>query len=266
MSLNFGLTNLFQMKLHEGENEKKVDLFNLDFRTGYNFAADSLKLANLTSSVRANPRRNINVTMGATHSFYDYNKESGRTVDQFLGGKLLRLTRLQLDARWTLSGQKRRDAGQPPDEFSAAALQSPDQLDGYDIPPDQEIRDDLAPETAFSAFDLPWRATFAFSYSINKFNPNNPIRSMYVDVSNVELQLTRKWRIGYRLRYDIEKGEMVDQRFSFYRALHCWEAQLNWSPSGISKGFYFKINIKAPQLNSVKWDYRGGSSSAFSPY
>jgi lipopolysaccharide assembly outer membrane protein LptD (OstA) len=54
-SLSFGLSNLFQMKLGEGEKEKKINLFNLNFNSGYNFAADSLNWRNLSTSFRANP-------------------------------------------------------------------------------------------------------------------------------------------------------------------------------------------------------------------
>jgi hypothetical protein len=263
LSLNYGLTNLFQMKLHEGEQEKKVDLFNLDFRGGYNFAADSLHLANLSSSLRANPRRNLNVTVAATHNFYAYNADNGRTINRLLGidGGLLRLSNLRLDARWTLSGKAK---GETP---AGAAGQEMDQdFDEFNPNASQEIRDQLAPDEAFSALALPWRATLSFSVNLNRFNPLNPTKTAYVDLSNVEFQLTRNWRIGYRLRYDVVKKDLVDQRFSFYRDLHCWEAQFNWSPAGISKGFYFKINIKAPHLRSVKYDRRGGSSSVFSPY
>jgi len=68
------------------------------------------------------------------------------------------------------------------------------------------------------------------------------------------------------LRYDIEKSNIVDQRISFYRDLHCWEARFDWNPSGIGKGYYFKINIKAPQLSDIKIENRGGTTSVFNPF
>ncbi|MFQ5772461.1 MAG: hypothetical protein ACE5HX_18135, partial [bacterium] len=126
--------------------------------------------------------------------------------------------------------------------------------------------DRFAPESPFSAFEIPWRASLAFSFSVSKFNPTRPVRRAYIDLSNVEVQLTKNWRIGYRLRYDIEKGDLVDQRISFYRDLHCWEAQFNWTPTGISKGFYFRINIKAPHLRDIKIEQRGGSTTIFRPF
>jgi hypothetical protein len=201
--------------------------------------------------------------MGMTHSFYDYDMQTGRTVSRLLNldGGLVRLVNLQFDARWTLSGQKKTDSEEMSSESELSRSYSAGGLSGS-----REFRDDLAPEQAFSALDLPWRATLSFSVNLNKFNPLDPRKTAYADLSNVEFQLTRNWRIGYRLRYDVVENEIVDQRFSFYRDLHCWEAHFNWSPSGISKGFYFKINIKAPHLQSAKYEQRGGSSSVFRPY
>ena len=274
-SLSFGLRNLFQMKLGEGEQEKKIDLFNLNFGSGYNFAADSLNWQNLATSFRANPKKNLNVTMSMTHSFYEFDRDANRTVSRLLFNQnglfnFLRLTNLNVRAQWTLSGSKKPG----PSNLSGPTGTSP--FEGAQSLPAEEgeqtqlvggaAQDSFAPESAFSAFDIPWRASFSFSYNLSKFNPANPTRTAYLDFSNVEVQLTRNWRIGYRLRYDLKNGDILDQRISFYRDLHCWEAQFNWSPSGISSGFYFRISIKAPHLRDIKVEQRGGTTSIFRPF
>lgn len=271
-SLGYRLSNLFQMKLKSGDKEKKIDLFNLDFSGGYNFAADSLKMQNLSTSFRANPRRNFNVTMSMSHSFYDFDRQSGRTVNRLLLSEkglfnFLRLTRFQMDARWNLSGKKKtppRNSGQKSNTSGLAPV--PVQQVGSPGNANLRPQDSFSPSNAFSSFDIPWRATISFSYGINRFNPNFSSKTAYIDFSNVEVQLTQKWRIGYRLRYDIERGDVVDQRISFYRDLHCWEARFDWNPSGIGKGYYFKIGIKAPHLSDIKIENRGGTTSVFNPF
>lgn len=264
MRLNYSVNNLFQMKLGEGEEQKKIDLFNLDFRGGYNFAADSLKFSDLSTTFRANPLNNLGITARMTHSFYEFDDDAARTIDRLLlndKGVLdaLRLTRLQLDLRWSLSGS--RPTTPADDRVQDGFVE---QLGGE--LGQGRTSAGFGPRSAFSAFDIPWSATLAFSYSLNKFNPNNPSKSAYVDLSNVQLQLTRNWRIGYRLRYDIVNKDIVDQRFSFYRDLHCWEAEFNWSPTGIGQGYYFRIGIKAPHLRDVKLEHRGGSTTVFRPF
>lgn len=269
-SLNFSLTNLFQMKLGEGNKEKKIDLFNLDFRSGYNFAADSLKLQNLFTTFRANPRRNLGISMNMTHSFYEFDREIGRTVDKLLLKsrgffKFLRLTQFRFDLNWRLQGKK---SGPVKTSARTTGVQTAEveEVETRTGQTQSPFGDRFEPESAFSAFDIPWRANLSFSFSINKFNPTRVTRTAYIDLSNVELQLTRKWRIGYRIRYNLENGEIADQRISLYRDLHCWEAQFNWSPSGVSRGFYFKINIKASHLQNIKIEQRGGTTSIFSPF
>ncbi|MFQ5822700.1 MAG: putative LPS assembly protein LptD [bacterium] len=275
-SLSFGLSNLFQMKLGEGEKEKKIDLFNLNFNGGYNFAADNFNWNDLRTTFRANPRKNLGISMGMTHSFYDYDPETGNRVNKLLFNKkgifnFLRLTRFQLDARWSLSGRRKSAKQNGGGQSSTGKIQGAEslpieQVDHSQLQNGDEVRDRFQSQSAFSAFDIPWRATVSFSYSVNKFNPTRPSRNAYIDLSNVEVQLTKKWRIGYRFRYDIENSKIADQRISIYRDLHCWEAQFNWNPSGIGRGFYFKINIKAPHLRQIKIEQRGGTTSVFSPF
>ncbi|HEX9652146.1 MAG TPA: putative LPS assembly protein LptD, partial [bacterium] len=260
-SLNFGLSNLFQMKLGGGDKEKKIDLFNIDTRGGYNFAADSLRWSNLSTSFRANPQKNLSVSMNMSHSLYDYNRTTGNIRNQLRGPRLIQFG---LDARWSLSGKRAAApaAGAQTQSEGAAAetLAQPNQLSP------SEFHDPLAPDNAFTATSVPWSATISFSYTVSKFNPLLTSKNAYLDLSNVEVQLTKNWRIGYRLRYDIERGEVADQRISFYRDLHCWDAQFSWNPSGIGKGFYFKIGIKAPQLRDIKIEQRGGTTSVFRPF
>lgn len=265
-NLNFGLSNLFQMKLGQGEKEKKIDLFNLDFRSSYNFAADSLKLANLSTSFRANPKKDLSVSMNLSHSFYDFERTTGRTLDRLLVNQngffsALRLLQFGFDARWSLRGKNAATA-------SPAGSSAPAQTAESGIPSaaSSDYQDSLAPDKAFTALGIPWSANLAFSYSVNKFNPLATSRSAYLDLSNVEVQVTKNWRVSYALRYDIERGDIADQRISIYRDLHCWEAQFNWNPSGIGRGFYFRIGIKAPHLQDVKFEHRGGTSSVFRPY
>jgi len=259
-SLNFTLNNLFQMKVGKGESERIVKLFDLNFSTGYNFAADSLKLRDLSSRVLANPAKALTLSANTTHTFYRFDDRVNTKVNEFIRP---RLTSFRLDARWTLSGGGGKNTNRnqtTPDPVQVA------EIGNTGIGASGEHDDRFAPESAFSALDIPWRANISLSYNVSKSNPDFVTKSAYFDLSNVEVQLTKKWRLGYRLRYDIEKKDIIDQRLSFYRDLHCWEARFDWSPTGFSKGFYFIINVKASHLRQLKWERRGGRSSVFSSF
>ncbi len=265
MNMNFRLNNLFQMKVTQGDKERVIKLFDVNFSSSYNFAADSLRLSNLSSSILANPTKNFGITMRTSHSFYRFDNTAARRVNRFV---VPQLTSLSFDARWSLRGKenKAKNTAKGSRDPAAGEPLTVTQLGATGPQASGEYEDALSPMSAFSALDIPWRANLSFSYSINKTNPNFVSRTAYIDLSNVELQLTKNWRIGYRLRYDLKDTKVVDQRLSFYRALHCWEARFDWSPSGFSKGYYFIINIKAPHLRQVKLERRGGTTSVFNPF
>ncbi len=275
-NLGYRMSNLFQMKLGEGDKEKKVNLFNLNFGGSYNLAADSLKWSNLSTTFQASPKKNLNVSMNMSHSFYKYDIEANRPVNKLLFNergifKFLRLTRFSVNARWTLSGSqksKQKDKeGQSASSTSGNQTEPPNQTGQQQSSLNNEPEDRFAPENPFSATGIPWRASLAFSLSINKPTPVRTTRTAYIDLSNVEVQLTKNWRISYRLRYDIERRKIADQQISFYRDLHCWEARFSWNPSGTGSGsFYFIINIKAPHLRSIKIEHRGGTTSFGRPF
>ena len=42
--VSVSVRNLFQMKRGSGEKVKKIDLFNMDFSTSYNFRAEQYRL------------------------------------------------------------------------------------------------------------------------------------------------------------------------------------------------------------------------------
>lgn len=261
MSLSVG--NLFQMKtMHEGK-EKKVDLFRLNFNTSYNFAAKEKKLGNLSTSLNANPSRNVNLSISLTHSPYVYEQTSptnGREINRYLfqehgifSGRWLRLQSLSISSRISLRGKSASTAveqSQGPAGFSEEA-------------PPGVVLDRFEGEVPFSDTAIPWNVSFTFRYSLSKFNPLQPIRRAYIDISDAEFRLSRNWRVRFRGQFDLVKKQLVGQHWSIYRDLHCWEASFNWTPIGPGKGFYLRINIKAPQLQDIKFEKHGGRSSIF---
>ncbi len=275
--LSFSVRNVFQMKMSDGEKEKKVDLFTLNFSSGYNFEADSLKLSNLSTSFRSRIGRNLNINMSATHNFYKYDYQSGRTVNQLLlsdkdaisNFNLLRLTNFRLSASLQLQGKKKRTKADQDKKQDVEQQVFIDEQTG-EVVSEQEYYDRLYEpggnrfqvNDRFSGLDIPWRMSLSFNFSLNKYNPENPTKNYYLRISGMEVQLTKNWKISYNAQYDFETKQIVNHSFTFYRDLHCWEARLTWRPSGIGgNSYYLRINVKAPQLRDLKYEQRGGRTS-----
>ena len=74
-SMTFALNNIFQAKIKKGDEEKKVDLGSWRMNSSYNFAADSMHLSNLRSSIRSKIIGKLNLDISLTHDFYKYDKK-----------------------------------------------------------------------------------------------------------------------------------------------------------------------------------------------
>jgi len=270
-SLNMSVRNLFQMKTPTGadlagqagpdDKLKKIDLFTLAFSTAHNFAVSEFKQADLSSSLFANPTQNISFNMSASHSFYEYDEKLGRTVNRFLfkknrgifDNRYLRLTYINVGSSFRFQGKSDEARPRPSaksEEESEEALS--------DV-----ARDRLAPETYFTDTTVPWQASFSLSLNHSRSNPAKPNTTAQLTLDNANLQLTKNWRVGLYAAFDLREKTMIDQRYTIFRDLHCWEMQFFWTPTGFSRGFYFRLGIKAPLLQDIKLEKRGGRTSVF---
>jgi len=261
-SMNFSVGNLFQMKTGRDDSLRKIDLFTLNFATNYNFAADSFKLSDLSSSLFANPTQNTSINISASHNFYEYKR--GRTTKNLLyksgrsifKNQYLRLTNINAGASFRFQGKGGAAAA-----GRFGALNDDDEESQDRIP--NVVQDRFAPETFFTDTNVPWQASFSLSLNQNRSNPAKPTTTANLTLDNADLQLSKNWRVGVYAHFDLRKKTIVDQRYTIHRDLHCWEMQFFWTPTGYSKGFYFRLGIKAPLLKDIKIEKRGGRSSVF---
>ena len=112
---------------------------------------------------------------------------------------------------------------------------------------------------------LPWSLTFnySFTYGINDnldyYRPLyageelKPYKFNMVHTLNVagDIQVTKKWRVGFTTGYDFVQKSLSYTSLDFYRDMHCWEMSFNWIPFGYRKGWQFTINVKSSTLKDV---------------
>ena len=117
-SLNFSLGNNFEAKVRDladttGTGSKKIKLIDqLNFSTGYNFLADSLKMNNvgvtMSTSVFGKLGINANMNFDPYAILVDKNNTSGRRINRFAvqeGQGLLRMTNASVSLSYSLSGE-----------------------------------------------------------------------------------------------------------------------------------------------------------------
>jgi hypothetical protein len=198
--------------------------------------------------------------MGATHSFYDYDRRTGLRIDRLLykkkGARFLRLTNVNFDASLRLRSKSGGGAPSAPAEPPAYE----DELDGT-IPISPSDR--LSPRDYFTDTEVDWQASFSLRFNYNRSNPLQPSTTAQLNLDNASVTLSKNWRLSFYSQFDLREKIIVDQRYTISRDLHCWEMQIFWTPSGFSRGFYFRLGIKAPLLKDIKVEKRGGRSSVF---
>jgi lipopolysaccharide assembly outer membrane protein LptD (OstA) len=226
--MNFSLSNVVQLKTKstaEGkEMEKKLDLFTLNFGSGYNFLAKEHKLANLSTVVRSSAIKNVDLSFSTAHDFYD--KETGK----------LRL----LSPRWIyfsfdthLSFQGSWSEG--PHLGSGRGATS--EISGV---PEEPTLPEGETEYVEKEVTQSWSVDISHRFSKTRGGGENHWVS-----TSLRLPLTKHWLLNYLNRYDFSEKKITEQTFELYRDMHCWEGRFTWIVSGYRQGYYFRINIKA---------------------
>lgn len=245
-ALNFTVGNLFEMKTGTSDTAvNKFQLLNTTAGISYNFAADSLRLSELSLGFRTEIASLLSIGGGASFNFYKYMDSVGR-INKFLWNtdrKIANLTSFNISVSTTLQGS----------QYSAG-----DTIEHSNIPAEDEYVGMFGDRIV--DFTIPWSVSLNFNYGISKPNPNFTTKNSNLS-GNLSFSLTRKWKLTFSASYDILARTFAAPNITIYRDLHCWEMNFNWIPAGSYRGFRFEIRIKAPQLQDVKiikqTNYRG---------
>ena len=186
-----------------------------------------------------------------THDFYKLREQGGQFKRINELNRLPRLINARISTGFRFSGKLMDLNKYETEETGTDTLE----LDELDLSPATE---DVTP-SFFSTGNTGelWSTSLNLSYSLNKSNPLNPRETFWIN-TNTDIQVTPNWKVKYSARFDVLEKELVSQRFSVYRDLHCWELSLNWTPSGFGQGVYLKINVKSPTLRDLKIEQKSG--------
>ena len=254
--MTISLNNLFQAKLINGDEETKLDLFRLDFATGYNFLADSLNWDNLRSNFRATPLTGVNFTLSSTHSLYKRGLNGSGARDEFSLPRLINLNAnlgFSLDQNTFKFGEEKEKAEAEADKEGLGTEE-----DALGLENDYLYTEEKSDEFAAQRINIPWRINFSMNYNYDKSDINN-IREKFNVKATANVTITKGWKINWTATYDVVENDLVYQSISIYRDLHCWEMSFNWQPS--INYYSFRINVKTDILQDLKLTKHPSGSS-----
>ncbi|MEA1882008.1 MAG: putative LPS assembly protein LptD [Candidatus Marinimicrobia bacterium] len=257
-SMNFSMNNVFQAKIVDGDKERKQDLFSWRMGTSRNFVADEFQWSNISSSVRANVSKKLNLDFSMVHDWYDFDKEKNMRINKFKtsgGVPTPRLINASFSTGFRFAGKR---LSFDPDEETTEedTTETEERMDGANLlgmfmgggNTGQKNTGEL------------WSTSASFRFAYNNFNPSNTNKTFWMS-TNSTINVTENWKVNYNARFDLINQNLVSHTFSVYRDLHCWELSLNWTPSGYASGVYLKLNVKSPNLRDLKLEQRGGTFS-----
>lgn len=241
--ITFGLGNNLEMKVRTPNDtlktEKKIKLLErLNINSSYNLDAEEFALGNFTFFGSTKISKDLNIRFDGTLDPYalEINEETGNyvRVNKFMwdeNKKLARLTRASLALGTSFNPNASKE-----------------------ITSDQVAQSDLDvlnrnPE-AFVDFNIPWDLRLDYKLVYSK-----PLDENTVDQTvnfNGNVNLTPKWKIGFRSGYNFTDKEIAFTDINIYRDLHCWEMRFDWIPFGFRRQYNFTIAVKASVLQDLK--------------
>lgn len=258
-ALSFSLTNVFETKRVETdttgeERSRTLQLLNMDVNGSYNFAADSLRLSDISLSARTRLFGQVDVSFRSSFSPYQLNADGTRPVDRFVfgdGPRLARLTQLSLTARTSIRSRNAQ-RGRPLEMNRARMADTPGfTTDGDVVPPSLDPFDATFYNTAvgYADFAIPWSLNLDFTYGLSR--PASTLTRRAIFNVGFDFNATPKWKVQGRSGYDIERKEVVSTNLIIVRDFDCWQMSFNWVPFGAYQSYSFLLQVKSGPLRDI---------------
>ncbi len=270
-SVGISLNNVLEAKMapkdpdSDEEDEKVMLLNNLNFNTSYNFAADSLRWANVSFNAGTRLFKDkLALNLNGLLNPYQVNDE-GRRIDKF-NPNIFRLQNVTLTANYSISSSDfDKDKKDDENDNNGNGANNPTDTMGAQIDPtnrqgvpggQQNINNQKGGTKKADLYnaEIPWsiNLVYAANYRNTGLAPGE-IQNHTLGFSG-NIQLSPKWTIGYSSGYDIKGGAFSFSRFNFSRDLDSWQFNFNWVPFGSISSYTFFIGVKSSTLSDLKWD------------
>jgi lipopolysaccharide assembly outer membrane protein LptD (OstA) len=261
-SMDLRITNTFEAKVKDKDETitelKKIMLLsNLDFSTGYDFAADSFKLKPLSvSGTTQILKQKMNINFNSVFSPYQIDKNTATVKDKFLwdNGGFLRMAFANFTVNYSFNSAGEK--GKKENEQGLKNGGRNDDLFGSNTNPNEVNTNEEASNDTFAGFYnaiIPWDINLAYSLTYSNTLGENKITGNSLMLS-VNTTLTSKWTLGASSGYDFKNMGIVATSLRINRDLDSWNMNFTWSPYGLNQFWGFFIGIKSGMLSDIKWD------------
>ena len=259
-SVSLSIGNNFEAKVRDlrdttGTGSKKIKLIDqLNFNTGYNFLADSLKMNNVGVSLSTSVFGKLGISANCNFDPYAVDGR-GRKYNKFsiaAGGPLLRMTNASASLSYSLSGEGKingndgtKQAGGNPADYYTRIYYHP--VTGEYIP---------GGWLYYMNPNVPWSVNFNYSFSYSKSYSylsetqqliTNHRFNQTLGISG-NVKITPKMSINMQTGFDIMAMKLTTTQISATYDLHCFNISFSWVPTGKWQSWSFRIAANAAAL------------------
>ncbi len=285
-SISYSLSNNLEMKVvsdNDSTGEKKISLIeNLNISQSYNFAADSLRFSDISTSILLRITKGFNLNLSATWDPYTYAlNESGTPVkvDRLrisCGKGIGRLMRTGTSFSYTFNNDTFKRKKKRDDQNSTDSDAPPMSVDEY-----QQEQDDRAADASvgdiqlnpdgYAKWPVPWSLTvnYSINYGYGSFNKEK----MEYDgrlTQNLSfsgnIRPTPNWNFSFSASYNFDTHKLAYMNCNISRDLHCFSMRASFVPVGPYKSYNFHIAVKSSMLSDLKYDKRSSLSNGVEWY
>ena len=262
-TLSFSLGNNFEAKVRDikdttGKGSKKIKLIdNLNFNTGYNFLADSLKMNNIGVTMSTSVFGKVGISANANFDPYaillDKNNPSGKKINRFAiqeGQGLARLTNASVSLSYSLSGEgkingndgTKQAGGNPADHYTRIYYHP---VTGEYIP---------GGWLYYTNPNVPWSINFNYSFNFRRGYQFSNGKAINKDTYTQTLGLSGNVKLTPRLsmqmstNFDLMAMQMSATQLTATYDLHCFNINVSWIPNGQWESWSFRIQANAAAL------------------
>ena len=284
-TVSYSLANNLEMKVksdNDSTGVKKVSLIeNFTVNQSYNFAADSLKWSNITTSMLLRLTKGFNLNLNATWDVYTYQlNSSGNPVrvdrTRLEAGKgLAKLSSTGTSFSYTFNNDtfkkkdktKNKNSEQGESDEKEKKTSKKSNSSGSSSSNDGTSFD----ADGYAQWQFPWSLSLNYSvnYSYGTFNKKkleyNGKWTQNLSFSG-NVRPTKNWSFNFSASYNFDQGKIAYMNCSVSRDLHCFSMSASFVPLGPYKSYNFHIAVKSSLLSDLKYDKRSSYSNGVDWY
>ena len=268
-SMSLSIANNIEAKVRDikdttGTGSKKIKLIDqLNFSTGYNFLADSLKMNNIGVTMSTSVFGKLGMSANANFDPYAID-EQGRRINTFNVVKEgwlhpLRLTNASASLSYSISGQgaiNGNDGRNDGSQGGGGGGGNKNTADYYRRIYYHPLTGEYIPGgwLYYTNPNVPWSVNFnySFSYSKSYSYSNNQLITNHRYTQTLGLsgnvKLTPKMSLNATSGFDLMAMKMTTTQLSASYDLHCFNIAVSWVPSGTWQSYSFRISANASAL------------------